>query len=352
MEKETAKKYIAECKKALERTDLTEEERSDIREEMLSIATSEVIRDLFESVGEPTLSIALSPRIKTCYSSTYQAATPTASMRKLAPVARQVVERGFAELVDPGSIDVEKLRRLHAPAYVDAFLTGKGSLASSQGWPWTPQIRDGVLAIQAGQLVGAQLALDHGIAANIAQGFHHAGYARGSGFCTFNGLALVAQEYPEKTICVLDCDEHGGNGTEEFIRRLPNLFQCTINGSQFGCKDSERSRCFNLKAITDDFEPYESALEKSFAQILQWKPDLLLYQAGADPHINDPYGSLGMTTEQMKQRDQMVFEFCAKNSISVLFVLAGGYQEPIETKLVPLHVNTFEAAAVAWKNKI
>ena len=288
-----------------------------------------------------------SRKIKTCFSPAYQAETPTASMRKLAPVARQVVERGFAELVDPGSIDVEKLRRLHAPAYVDAFLTGKSSLASSQGWPWTPQIRDGVLAIQAGQLVGAQLALDHGIAANIAQGFHHAVYRSGMGYCTFNGLALVAQEFSEKTICVLDCDEHGGNGTEEFIRRLPNLFQCTINGSQFGCKDSERSRCFNLKSITDDFVPYESALDKSFVQILKWKPDLLLYQAGADPHINDPLGSLGMTTEQMKQRDRMVFELCAKNSIPVLFVLAGGYQEPIETKLVPLHVNTFEAAVIA-----
>jgi acetoin utilization deacetylase AcuC-like enzyme len=269
-------------------------------------------------------------------------------MRKLAPVAWQVVEKGFAEIIDPGSIEIDKLRWLHAPEYVDAFVNGREPLASSQGWPWTQQIRDGVMAIQAGQLVGARLALEHGIAANIAQGFHHAIYSQGSAYCTFNGLALVAQEHPKKSICVLDCDEHGGNGTEEFTLRLPNLSQCTIHGSRFTCRGTGRSRCFTLEAVTDNFGIYESALEQSFVQILKWRPDLLLYQAGADPHINDPLGSLGMTTEQMKLRDLMVFKFCARHSIPVLFVLAGGYQEPVETKLVPLHVNTFETAAIAF----
>ena len=287
-------------------------------------------------------------KIKTCFSPAYGADTPTASMRKLAPVARQAVERGFAEIIDPGSIEVEKLRRLHAPEYVEAFVNGRNPLASSQGWEWTPQIRDGVLAIQAGQLAGARLALEHDIAANIAQGFHHAIYSQGSAYCTFNGLALVAQEHPQKTICVLDCDEHGGNGTEAFTLRLPNLSQCTIHGSRFACRGTERSRCFTLAAVTDDFGIYESALEQSFAQILRWRPDLLLYQAGADPHTNDPLGSLGMTTEQIKQRDRMVFQYCAQHSIPVLFVLAGGYQEPVETELAPLHVNTFEAAAAAF----
>ena len=28
----------------------------------------------------------------------------------------------------------------------------------------------------------------------------------------FNGLALVAKQYPEKRIFILDCDQHGGDG--------------------------------------------------------------------------------------------------------------------------------------------
>jgi len=44
------------------------------------------------------------------------------------------------------------------------------------------------------------------------------------------------------------------------------------------------------------------------------------------------------------ERDRMVFSFCRSEMIPVLFVLAGGYQTPIEEKLVPLHLNTFKAA--------
>ena len=282
-------------------------------------------------------------KIKTCFSPKYYAPTPTASMRKLPLVARQVEKLGYAELVDPGTVDISLLKKLHDPAYVESFVKGLGPLADSQGWPWSEAIRDGVLAIQAGQLVAARLALQEKIAANVAQGFHHAGYESGSGFCTFNGLALVAQEHPDKKIFVLDCDEHGGNGTEEFTHRLPNLFNFTIHGSRFGCYGTERSVLKTLRPITKDFGKYERALQEGFDRINSWHPDLILYQAGADPHIDDPLGSLGMTTEQMLRRDELVFTFCRQSQIPTMFVLAGGYQEPIEN-LVPLHVNTFKAA--------
>ena len=282
--------------------------------------------------------------IKTCFSESYFADTPTASMRKLPAVAKAVQKAGYAELVDPGSIDPAKLRRLHDPGYVEAFLKGEGMLASSQGWPWTAQIRDGVLALNAGQIVATNHALRMGIAANVAQGFHHARYPGGGGFCTFNGLALVAQEFPELKVCVLDCDQHGGNGTEDFTRRLPNLFNFTINGSAYGCVTRDRSICLNLEPVTHCFEVYRAALQAAFDQIKHWKPDLVIYQAGADPHIDDPLGTLGMTTEQLFLRDQEVFRFCQEANYPTFFVLAGGYQEPIQEKLVPLHLNTFRAA--------
>lgn len=166
----------------------------------------------------------------------------------------------------------------------------------------------------------------------------------GCGFCTFNGLALVAAENPRLKVAVLDCDQHGGNGTEEFIGRLKNLYQCTINGMSFGCEGGERSKVFTLRtAIRDNFAPYKKAMEKSFEHIKGWSPDLVIYQAGADPHENDPLGSLMMTAEQMRRRDVMAFEFCKREKLPVLFVLAGGYQQMRD--LVPLHVQTFEEAA-------
>jgi hypothetical protein len=202
--------------------------------------------------------------IPTCFSDTYSADTPTASMTKLAPVARAAELAGYVRLHDPGLIDRDKLRSLHDPAYVWAVITGKGPFASAMGWEWTPQIRNGVLAINAGMIEGARMAMETGIAANVAQGFHHAKPERGWYFCTFNGLALVAQEFPQKRIFVLDCDEHCGDGTAEFTKKLPNLFNFSINGTNWGMHESERSICRHLNPVKDDFTPYRNALEEAF----------------------------------------------------------------------------------------
>lgn len=265
-------------------------------------------------------------------------------MAKLAPVARAAERAGYVRLHDPGMIDRDRLRELHDPNYVRAVITGKGPLASAMGWEWTPQIRNGVLAINAGQIVAADMAFKYGIAANVAQGFHHAKPERGWYFCTFNGLALVAQEFPQKRIFVLDCDEHCGDGTAEFTKKLPNLFNFSINGTNWGMHESERSICRHLNPVKDDFTPYRNALEEAFKTAKEWQADLIIYQAGADPHVDDPVSSGAMTTDQLLERDRIVFRFCKAEKIPVLFVLAGGYQTPIEEKLVPLHLNTFKAA--------
>lgn len=264
-------------------------------------------------------------------------------MEKLQYVAQAVVEQSLAQLVEPGEIDPEILRTLHEPSYVDAFLQGKAPLAGMSSFKWSEQLRDAVLAIQAGQLKAADIALSEGMCANIAQGFHHAVYEYGGGFCTFNGLALVAQQHPDKKVFVLDCDQHGGNGTAEFTTRLPNLFNFTIFGLRYGCRDFERSIGRYISIYDGTFAKYEQALYEAFEHILIQKTDLLIYQAGMDCHQADPYGSAWFDTAALYQRDCMVFEFAKKHRIPMMFVLAGGYQALPE--LVKLHVSTFRAAS-------
>ena len=43
-------------------------------------------------------------------------------------------------------------------------------------------------------------------------------------------LALVAKQNPEKRIFVMDCDQHGGDGTAIFTNRLTNLVNFGILG--------------------------------------------------------------------------------------------------------------------------
>jgi acetoin utilization deacetylase AcuC-like enzyme len=280
--------------------------------------------------------------LKACYSDRYFATTPSNSMEKLTAIAEKLQELKLAQLIEPLIIEPDLLRKLHAPELVNAFLVGERPLATLQGFEWSERLRDAVLTIQGGQLLAAQMALQEGIAANIAQGFHHAGYDYSSGYCTFNGLALIAQQYAHKKIFVLDCDQHGGNGTADFTERLDNLFNFTIYGLRFGHLENDRSLGRSIDRYKGSFDDYYRALLEGFEYIHHWQTDLIIYQAGVDCHQDDPFGSKWFNTEHLYMRDKLVFEFAKKYDIPIMFVLAGGYQN-INT-LISLHTNTFIAA--------
>jgi len=70
--------------------------------------------------------------------------------------------------------------------------------------------------------------------------------------------------------------------------------------------------------------------------------DVLLYQAGADPHIEDPLGGW-LTTAQMRERDRVVFTVCQEMALPVAWNLAGGYQRDAQGSIRPvleIHDNT------------
>ena len=72
---------------------------------------------------------------------------------------------------------------------------------------------------------------------------------------------------------------------------------------------------------------------------------LIIYQAGADPHINDSLGGF-LTTEQLAKRDWIVFDWSRKTGISIAWNLAGGYQESKDGDISPvleIHRNTAPA---------
>lgn len=284
------------------------------------------------------------PVLNVCYSPAYYADTHTNSMEKLTVVAETLQQYPQVRFHEPEALDLDLLRQLHEPTYVEAFLTGQpAKLASMQGFkPWNEKLRDAILSINAGQIAAAKLAWRYGVSANIAQGFHHASYAFGGAYCTFNGLALVAQAFPDKKIFILDCDQHGGNGTAEFTLRLPNLFNFSIFGLAFGCPHYESAQTRHIHKKHGNFEQYQQAILEGFATAKQWGADLIIYQAGMDCHQADPYGSTWFSTALIKQREDLVFKLAKAENIPIMFVLAGGYQKLND--LVELHLATFQAA--------
>ena len=280
-------------------------------------------------------------RLRTCFSPVY-APAEVPSLARLGVAAAELESRGLVAVQAPRPVSREELAGLHDPAYLDAFLSGTEPLASSQGIRWSPAMRDATLAMLGGQLEAADHALQHGLAMNLARGFHHAVYQRGAGFCPINGLALVAHKRPDLRIFVIDCDEHGGNGTEEFTRLLPNLYTASIFGTRFGCIGAPRSWTFEVRVAQDGFSAYRAALRRTGELLQEYRPDLILYQAGTDCHIRDPKSLVGLTTRRFAERDLIVMRSARRLGIPLVLIAAGGYQAA--EAIAQLNVITVRAA--------
>lgn len=288
-------------------------------------------------------------RIRAYYSPRYTAGGAPLFAR-LGQAAALIGANPAVDMVAPQLCGRDQLQGLHDAEYLSCFLTGEEPLASSQGISWSPAIRDATLAMLGGQLEGAAHVMAHGgVAANLARGFHHAVPQRGTALCPLNGLALVAHAMPDKRIVVLDCDEHGGNGTEEFSAGLPNLYNISIFGTRFGCRGGPRSWALPSRRSDTTTHEYGEALAQAESHVAALRPDLLVYQAGVDCHIKDPKGRTGLTTRELFRRDLRVFRMAGQQQLPVLFVLAGGYQAP--RGVARLNRNTMRAALIATASR-
>lgn len=267
---------------------------------------------------------------------------------RLAITAGRLSRIGLVDVFEPRPVEAKALRGLHSQEYLDGFLQGREPHASRQGIPWSPDVRDAALWMLGGQLEAARHALQHGIAMNVARGFHHAVPHTGSGFCPLNGLALVAHAMPDQKVFVIDCDEHGGNGTEEFAALLPNLYNVSIFGTRFGCRGGKRSWDFEVRVGEIGFDRYLKALHETEQLVQRHKPSLLLYQAGADCHEGDPKSRSLMSTRQLFKRDLIVFRMAHRLKIPIVFLVAGGYQDP--NCVARLNANTVRAARFAFNS--
>ena len=239
-----------------------------------------------------------------------------------------VKEGGYpVEIIKPHIVaDTDDFCMAHSTEFVNGILLG----TRSNGFGNTYKEVTETLKYTTGALMSAaSYALENNeITCAPVSGFHHAGHAFCGGFCTFNGLIVTAQflqkNYKSK-VAILDLDQHYGNGTVDIINKL-NLDHY-INHYTFGGE----------KITTKNSEEWLEELDEIVRELIK-DVDIVLYQAGADPHINDPLGGV-LTTNQMRRRDDIVFNAARSLGKPVAWVLAGGYQTPL-SKVIDLHINT------------
>lgn len=243
------------------------------------------------------------------------------------------------QTVQPVSKDLIKMA--HASEYVDGVFDGSikngfrnNDIAVAESCRYTI----------AGMLAAAEHALQtKGVAIAPVAGFHHAAYADAYGFCTFNGLMVTALDLKQRglisTIGILDLDVHEGDGTHAIIQKL--AVQNWIVHHSLG---------YAVNPIPENAEQYLANLPQVIAGMRNC--DVVLFQASADPHIEDPLGGF-LTTEQLKTRDRIVFETCARLNIPLAWNIAGGYQRDEQQSISPvlkLHDNTLLECAKVFLN--
>lgn len=275
--------------------------------------------------------------------------------RKARWIAESLVRAPLAgvELTTPEPLTEAELGVVHDPAYVAAVRTGHPrSVAESQGFRWDPGLWPMVLASNGGVVAAALAARRSGIAGSLSSGLHHARRARGSGFCTFNGLALAARAVlaaGAHNVLILDLDAHCGGGTHELLGADPNVWIVDVAVHTF---DRYTPSEHNSVDVVPSAERYVPTVHARLEALPARAPafDVCLYNAGMDAYQGCAIGGLaGIDRGVLEERERLVFEWCRRQGLPIAFVLAGGYLGPGLDKdaLTSLHRLTLAAAAAS-----
>jgi acetoin utilization deacetylase AcuC-like enzyme len=282
-------------------------------------------------------------------------------MRKFQLVRDEIERQRLpVEILEPEPAADADLLRVHTAEYVTAVSTGEPrAIAESQKFPWSSDLARAVRLTNGGCIAALAAALDRGVAGNLASGFHHSHADHGEGFCTFNGLCVALERArADGRITrglVLDLDLHFGNGTASLFASRPDFYNLSIYGNWYdknrAHRDVEAARtpdtanCWSVPVANHtDGAGYLAVVERHLGPAIdKAQPDVLLYQAGADPYREDPYSPLDVGLEDLYARDRLVFDTARKKGLPVAWVLAGGYTKDV-SKVVAVHVGTVRAA--------
>ena len=236
------------------------------------------------------------------------------------------------QIHEPVSITRRDLERVHSRKYHEAFSRDRLTRPEQRriGLPATrPLVQRTWLAV-GGTLLTARLALRHGIACHLAGGTHHAHPSFGSGFCIFNDVAITARvllDHGEVSrLLVIDLDVHQGDGTAACFQNDERVTTLSVHAaSNFPLRKVNGDIDIPLPDGTSD-DAYVEAIGDRLPQLLdQCRPDLVLFNAGVDPHRDDRLGRLDLTDAGLLRRDQLVLDAALRRNIPVASVIGGGY---------------------------
>ncbi len=253
-------------------------------------------------------------------------------------------------VIAPQALSISEVLEVHDQQYIEALFTGQLPAAKMRriGFPWSEALITRTLTSAGGTWETVQQAMKNGIAIHFSGGYHHAHRDFGSGFCLINDLAIAASlalQLPKvDNVMIIDLDVHHGDGTATITSDKPNIITVSAHcDSNFPSRKPQSSYDLPFEKQCED-QQYLATL-KQFIPIwlMQHQPDIVIYDAGVDVHIDDELGYLHLSESGIYHRDKMVLEYCQSNEIPVAAVIGGGYHTNQE-RLIPLHLQLLNAA--------
>ncbi|HXH91950.1 MAG TPA: acetoin utilization protein AcuC [Thermoanaerobaculia bacterium] len=208
--------------------------------------------------------------------------------------------------------------------------------------PIFPGMDDAARWLVGGALHGARM-IDAGAkrVLQLGGGLHHAQRNTASGFCIYNDLAIAIQHLTRRGLWVayLDIDVHHGDGVQQILYEDKRVLTMSFHESgQYlfpGTGDvheigSGLGRGYKLNVPLQPFtegESYLEVLQRVVPRALrQFSPAVLVVQAGADAHVDDPLADLMLTTLDYERIFRLILGWADElTGGRVLFTLGGGY---------------------------
>ncbi|GJP38040.1 hypothetical protein CLOM_g22474 [Closterium sp. NIES-68] len=151
-------------------------------------------------------------------------------------------------------------------------------------------------------------------------------------------------------VAIVDLDVHQGDGTAAMLATCPNVFTFSMHcGANFPARKQRSDLDVDVPEGTGDAH-YLALLADHLSSVLtSFRPDLVLYDAGVDPHMDDALGKLCLTDQGLFRRDMQVIDTCVGMGIPVAAYVGGGYHRNVQV-LAHRHCLLHRAAAEAWQD--
>ena len=202
-----------------------------------------------------------------------------------------------SNFLEPAPATEAELLLVHTPEYLqDLADCSRTERTSYSELPISKQIIDVFKLAAGGTVLACREALKKGWAVHLNGGFHHAFTDKAEGFCYVNDLAVAAKAIQKEglleKVAIIDCDLHQGNGTAVIFQGDDSVFTFSIHQLDLYPVKQKSDLDIHLPSRTTD-DTFLNHLQSSIPGILsEFNPDLVLYQAGADPYKNDQLGKI------------------------------------------------------------